>query len=80
MTENLEAVVDRLDNVRVDLFRSMSENDIKPNEALTFLTSVLVQVFSEFAADSSRESFNSIMSQCYDAYALIKAEPQGSLQ
>jgi hypothetical protein len=80
MKSDLDSVVDRLDNVRVDLFASMSENELKPNEALTFLTSVLVQVFSEFADDNSREHFNAIMSQCYDAYTLIKAEPEGGIQ
>jgi hypothetical protein len=76
----IEETVERLDNVRVDLFNSMSENELKPNEALTFLTSILVQIFSEFAEDNSRNNFTNVLGQCYDAYTLIKAEPQGSIQ
>lgn len=76
----IEETVERLDNVRVDLFNSMSENELKPNEALTFLTSILVQIFSEFAEDNSRNNFTNVLGQCYDTYTLIKAEPQGSIQ
>lgn len=81
MTEqDMEKVTERLDNVRVDLFSSMSENELKPNEALTFLTSILVQIFTDFAEDNTRKNFTDVLGQCYDAYTLIKSEPQGSLQ
>jgi hypothetical protein len=79
-TQDMENLSDRLDNVRVDLFSSMSENELRPNEALTLLTSVLVQIFTEFAENNTRQNFTDVLGRCYDAYALVKAEPQGSVQ
>lgn len=79
MIENAEEVVERLDNVRSDLFFSMKENELQPNEALTLLTSVLVQIYENFVENNSKENLLDVMGQCYDAYVLLNAEPEGGI-
>jgi hypothetical protein len=79
MIENAEEVVERLDNVRSDLFFSMRENDLQPNEALTLLTSILVQIYDNFVENNSRENLIEVMGLCYDAYVLLNAEPEGGI-
>ena len=75
-----EQVVERLDAVRRDLLHSMAENEMKPDEALTLLTAMLTQIYYNFVENNSRENFTDILGQSYDTYALIEAEPQGSIQ
>lgn len=75
-----EQVIERLDAVRRDLLHSMAENEMEPDEALTLLTSMLTQIYYNFVEDNSRENFTDILGQSYDTYALIEAEPQGSIQ
>ena len=80
MTKDMEAVYDKLDAVRRDLLHSMAENELEPNEALTLLTSVLIQIYGTFVENNSRENFVNILGQSYDTYALITAKPEGSIQ
>lgn len=75
-----EQVIERLDAVRRDLLHSMAENEMEPDEALTLLTSMLTQIYYNFVENNSRENFTDILGQSYDTYALIEAEPQGSIQ
>ena len=76
----IEETAERLTNVRKDLFASMHENDIEPNEALTLLTSVLIQIYDNFVENSSRKNLIDVMGQCYDTYQLLNAEPEGGVQ
>lgn len=75
-----EQVIERLDAVRRDLLHSMAENEMEPDEALTLLTSMLTHIYYNFVENNSRENFTDILGQSYDTYALIDAEPQGSIQ
>jgi hypothetical protein len=80
MTKLTHEMEERMDSVRYDLLKSMQENDLGPNEAMTVLTSTLVEIYANFVENRSKENFTDTLAMCYDAYILIKAEPEGSIQ
>lgn len=76
ITEKLE----RMDAVKHDLLMSMTTNDLEPDEALSLLASMLVQIYGGFVVDASKEKFVVVLGKSYDLYTLLKSEAQGGVQ
>ena len=78
--EKLEQAVERINVTRREIIDAMDENGIAPNEALSLLSGMLVEFYSEMVVDANREDFISTLGQCFDTYTLLNAEPEGSVQ
>ena len=68
---NLEKRLDTIEAARIGILDTFVDNRVGPEEALTCLTGLLVQVYVQMVNDNSRENFLNIMGQCYDAYGEI---------
>ena len=79
MTPEMEISVERIEATRRDMIDAMAENEIEAKEALSLLSGMLVQFYCELVENQSRENFISTMSQCFDAYQFITAEPEGGI-
>lgn len=81
---DLEKKLDKIEAARVgilDTFMELMEHRILPNEALTCLAELLIQIYVEMVTDKSKENFVAIMDQCFDAYELTSStEGLGSIQ
>ena len=77
---DMEASVEKMDAARKDIIGLFIENDMEPNEALSLLSGMLVQIYYDMVENNSRENFVNIMGQCYDTFQLIEAEPEGTIQ
>lgn len=78
--EEIHDVVERMEATRCDMIEAMAENEIEPNEVLSLLSGMLIQFYCELVEDPSRDNFVNTLTQCFDAYTLLHAEPKGSVQ
>ena len=77
---DVDASIEKIDSVRKDIIGLFIENNMEPNEALSLLSGMLVQIYYDMVENNSRDNFTDIMSQCYDAFVLINSEPEGTIQ
>ena len=78
--KDIEASLEKLEATRKGVIGLFIENEMEPNEALTLLTGLLTQVYFDMVENNSRENFVNIIGQCYDAFLLMDAEPEGGIQ
>ncbi len=77
---DVDASIEKMESVRKDIMGLCIENNMEPNEALSLLSGMLVQIYYDMVENNSRDNFTDIMSQCYDAFVLINSEPEGTIQ
>lgn len=77
---DMEASVEKMDAARKDIIGLFIENEVDPQEALSLLSGMLVQIYYDMVENNSRENFTDVMAQCYDAFLLINSEPEGTIQ
>jgi len=78
--EVTEEKLKRMDAVKHDLLMSMTTNDLEPDEALSLLASMLVQIYGGFVVDANKEKFVAVLGKSYDLYTLLESEAQGGVQ
>lgn len=76
---DMEASVEKMDAARKDIIGLFIENEVDPQEALSLLSGMLVQIYYDMVENNSRENFTDVMTQCYDAFLLLNSEPEGSV-
>ena len=77
---DMEASVEKMDATRKEIIGLFIENEMEPNEALSLLSGMLVQIYYDMVDNNSRENFTDVMTQCYDAFLLLNSEPEGTIQ
>jgi len=78
---DLEKYLDKLKAARVGILDTFIEHQMNPDEALTCLSGLMIQIYVEMVTDKSKEKFIDIMGQCFDAYELTSStEGLGSIQ
>lgn len=65
---DLETRLNQIETARVGILDTFIENKIQPDEAMTCLTGLLIQVFKGMVRNNDRETFLHIMGQCFDAH------------
>ena len=77
---DMEASVEKMDATRKEIIGLFIENNMEPNEALSLLSGMLVQIYYDMVENTSRDHFTDMMTLCYDAFLLINSEPEGTIQ
>ena len=77
---DIDASVEKMDAARKEIIGLFIEKSVDPQEALSLLSGMLVQIYFDMVENNSRDNFTNVMAQCYDAYHLMEAEPEGSIQ
>ena len=71
---DLEKKLDKIEAARVGILDTFIEHQMNPDEALTCLSGLLIQIYIEMVTDKRKEKFVEIMGQCFDAYLETKQE------
>ena len=77
--KDVEASMEKIEAARKGVIGLFIENEMEPNEALTLLTGLLTQIYFDMVQNNTRENFVNTIGQCYDAFLLLNAEPEGSV-
>lgn len=77
---DMEASIEKINAVRKEIIGLFIENEVDPQEALSLLSGMLVNIYHDVVENNSRDNFTGVMTQCYDAFVLINSEPEGSIQ
>ena len=77
---DMDASLEKMDATRKELIGLFIENNVDPQEALSLLSGMLIQIYFDMVENNSRDNFTNVMAQCYDAYHLMESEPEGTIQ
>lgn len=77
---DIDASIEKIDSVRKEIIGLFIENEVDPQEALSLLSGMLVNIYHDVVENNSRDNFTNVMTQCYDAFVLISSEPEGTIQ